>query len=330
MSTLRPMNRGLLCLGLALVASLCTAPVTSAAVRGSRDRLLTQLARAHLVPAPKSPLYAYFRHHTLARLHSATRTPPRPIVVARRTSSAATGTFSFSVRTLTDWSGAVNIEQGTSAYTEAVGFYQEPTVTNVGAPGTSPAWLSWWVGLGGCQPCGGTSALNKIGTSPTGFPGNLDFLGNQITAHQAWLQTVNGGSCDVAVGLPVHVSPGDYVGASIRYNGNGTYAYAILDFNTGVAYINPTVGSCGVDGTTADFIAERPSVNGATTALGQWSNPGLWSYTANNLGVSTAHQQLVWFNMVANDQTTPLDYVAGNAFTAADGGFDLYWLAYGP
>ena len=123
-----------------------------------------------------------------------------------------------------------------------------PAYTSVHATWTVPAancesgqasMSAFWVGLGGFSPT--ATGVEQIGTAS-----NCDGKGEP--SYFAWYELFPA----PAQAVPVDVTPGDTVDASVTANGDGTYTLTLNSFST--VQTGPAA-----DNTSAEWIAEAPA-----------------------------------------------------------------------
>ena len=146
---------------------------------------------------------------------------------------------SAGISTSTTWSGYLATSSSSSAYSFAEAIYNEPGVYGTSCGNNSAVF---WAGLGGW----GTQNLAQAGTS-------INWGGGQ---HQAWYEILPNG----AVSEPVFGHPGYAFYAEVNRIGGG-FNFNLYDSYSGYG-INFQVYGAGYDGRTADFVVERPILNG--------------------------------------------------------------------
>ena len=168
---------------------------------------------------------------------------------------AIAGTPAASAQIATDaassgnWSGYV-VGDGSSSYSSVSGSWVQPSVTcNSGETDSA-----YWVGLGGAS--GGSGALEQTGTEA-----NCSAGGSAI--NYAWYELVPA----APVQLPVAIHAGDHVTGRVTVNGS-TVTVTIDDTTTGQSSTK-TLTMQNPDTSTAEWIAEAPSVCEGGAASGQ-------------------------------------------------------------
>jgi hypothetical protein len=125
-----------------------------------------------------------------------------------------------------------------------------------------------WIGLGGVF----TGKLGQIG-SAYNVPG--------IANHQAWWEVVPDNYM-TPLGL-VSGQAGDTFSAALQYVSNSAYWFHISDLTKGYSD-DFTYQTSTFDGSSADFIVERITLNGNLTPLSAWLNniPMSQAYSSTN------------------------------------------------
>lgn len=150
-------------------------------------------------------------------------------------------------KTSGNWSGYA-ITGNPGSFTHAEAWYSEPTISSSVCPTTAE---SAWAGIGGFS----TSPLAQAGTA-WGQPG----IGN----HQAWWEILP----SYAVPVPLYATAGQPFDASVR-KVTGGYRFWLENLSNGntVAF---NVASASYDGTSAEAVVERPSINGVISNLANY------------------------------------------------------------
>jgi Peptidase A4 family len=143
-----------------------------------------------------------------------------------------------------NWSGYGD-SGGAGAFTESTGVYVEPYDHGTSCAGNSAVF---WVGLGGVN----TGNLAQDGTGI-----NTPGLGQ----HQAWKEILP----ENIIPVSLYATAGQPFKAQTHWLGN-RYQFVLRNMYTGQSQtIN--VNSSSYDGSTSEFIGERPEVNGSFTTL---------------------------------------------------------------
>ncbi|MEN6459075.1 MAG: G1 family glutamic endopeptidase [Thermoguttaceae bacterium] len=171
----------------------------------------------------------------------------------------------------TNWSG-YSISTGAGTVTKVTGTWTVPTVT----ASIAATYESTWVGIDGY----GTSTVEQIGT--TGYSKNGS------TSYWAWYEMYPAASVKI-VGMNVY--PGDLMSASVTYVTSGTYAGKFLLQIANMTRSNTfhTYQSLSsATRTTAEWVVERPSVNGTVSTLANFGSQYMYSCTATVSGTTGA------------------------------------------
>ena len=137
-------------------------------------------------------------------------------------------------------------------YTAIKGSWRVPSVSRKG----SFTFSSTWIGIDGFKP--GDSSLIQTGTES-------DFYNN--TAHyNAWIEVLPGPEQPV-----FSVAPGDAMAADIHQVSAGSWSITITDTTTSAS--SQTTVSYHGPLSSAEWIVEAPTVNGATAALAHYQSP---------------------------------------------------------
>jgi hypothetical protein len=185
-----------------------------------------------------------------------------------------------------NWSGFVNTG-GAGAFTQSAGTYAEPTDHGTSCSNNSAVF---WVGIGGW------------------FSGNLAQDGTGINTpglgqHQAWWEILP------AFITPVNLfaSPGQGFKA-ITTRQSGRWKFQLLNQATGQTQ-TIIVNSSAYDGSSSEFIGERPSVGGQFTNLTnfgsfKWSNAQTNGAPAGNFANTNVNMVDTANNIMAGPNTT--------------------------
>ena len=145
--------------------------------------------------------------------------------------------------TSSNWSGIINTG-GAGAYSEASATYYEPVLGSTSCSNNSAVF---WDGLGGNV---GSSHLAQNGTAV-----NVSGLGQ----HQGWTEVLPAQQSVVA--QPISASAGHSFLAETVHNSGNTFHFYFYNYYTAQA-LDLSVTADGYDGSTAEYIAERPSYSG--------------------------------------------------------------------
>ncbi len=194
------------------------------------------IANLHFVAPPS----------TLVQIPAST-TPPRAQLLQEEQEvtgqEVTAGAFKSSI-----WSGYLDVASS-QKYTEAQGYYTEPSDHGTTCP--NAAELTW-AGLGGRN----SEQLAQDGTG-LATPG--------LGAHQAWWEILPAVTSIVPINL--YATPGaEFLAEVIHVSGN-EFEFFMYNYATGKGIAPLYETFKGYDGSTAEYIVERPTVNGTPTKL---------------------------------------------------------------
>ena len=167
--------------------------------------------------------------------------------------------------TSSNWSGYVASANG-QAYSDVKGTWTQPTVTCTAAT----AYSSFWVGLGGAA--GGTG-LEQIGTSAD--------CQNGAPVYSSWWEILPAASTPI----PFTPAPGDSITGEVSVA--GTSVTMTLTDTTSGATFTKTVTVATPDTTSADWIAEAPSMCTRSCSVLPLANFGTASFSAASATLGT-------------------------------------------
>jgi hypothetical protein len=144
-----------------------------------------------------------------------------------------------------NWSGTV-VTHPTNPFLAAQGEWVVPSV----ATSTQVAHSSTWVGIDGS----GDQPLAQLGTDQNALPGGLDY--------HAWIELLPAN--ETRMSLPV--APGQWVYAYMSYNTSVRAVFFYLE-NVTAGYYQSFTLPYNLPGQSAEWIVERPTVNGQLSAL---------------------------------------------------------------
>jgi hypothetical protein len=146
------------------------------------------------------------------------------------------------------WSGYLNVASS-QKYTEAQGYYTEPSDHGTSCENASEVT---WAGLGGRN----SEQLAQDGTG-LATPG--------LAAHQAWWEILPAVTSIVPINF--YATPGaEFLAEVIHVSGN-EFEFFMYNYATGKGIAPLYENYKGYDGSTAEYIVERPTVNGSPTKL---------------------------------------------------------------
>jgi len=230
-----------------------------------------------------------------------------------------------------NWGGYV-VYNSSYSVTKVTGTWTVPTIAGSTSTTCPDAQMTWdsnsvWIGIDGAF----TSTVEQTGTSSDCFYG--------MTSYYAWYEFYPAGS----VVVPITVSPGDQMTASVIYTGNNvagnpTFKTTITDVTTGNSVTSPKTAVPGALRESAEWIDESPYYYGflglthvtpvkfsaATATIGGVTHPiGGWPAT-----------NVYWFVMVDYNfpYASTITYVKAEpgALNSAGNVFSVTWVSDGP
>jgi hypothetical protein len=147
--------------------------------------------------------------------------------------------------------------------------FTQPAVTCT-VPG---AWTLFWVGFDG---------FNNGTVEQAGTAAQCDTSSNPKPVYYAWWEMWPTNTIQT---MPLSIKPGDTITANVTYNAsNASYSMLVNNKTTRQTYTK--AATCASNLTcarqTAEWIVERPTLNGAYTPLANWHIMNLISNTASN------------------------------------------------
>lgn len=262
--------------------------------------------------------------------------PPARIVAARNSNSTDVATPGGVCTTAYGatpyvgtgiWTGFANYHN-VQPYTDAGVAWNEPPTDINSACG--PEMLSIWAGIGGFGSPSGTGSIIQTGTV-TSDPG-------EGLNHTVWYEDYSDPMIQTSNQIPV----GHYVDAVVHYNtSNQTATYVVKDVTTNQVILDVAVPAAHYDGSSAEYIVERPSYR-TTTPTGVVETPyslphfpefqldhAYWG-TASSLGFVGFGANATRIQMInGHDWTKPLASSTElfNSNGNAQSAFKSYWQA---
>lgn len=202
--------------------------------------------------------------------------------------------------TSSNWSGYVASAAGQS-FTDVKGTWTQPTVT---CAGSTASYSSFWVGLGGAS--GGTG-LEQIGTSAD--------CQNGAPVYSSWWEILPAASTPI----PFTPAPGDSITGEVSVSGTNV-TMTLTDATSGATF-SKTVTVATPDTTSADWIAEAPSMCTRSCSVLPLANFGTTSFSAATatLGTTTGPISQTGFNSYALDLRSHNGASAATSALGADG-----------
>lgn len=190
-----------------------------------------------------------------------------PLAVAS-TSVANGPNISFASTNSLNWSGYA-VASTSGSVTMASGSWVEPSVTC----GGGSSYAAFWVGIDGFN----SNTVEQTGTLASCSSGKASY--------SAWYEFYPAGSVTIS---SIKVHPGDSFTATISYSSStGSFTTTLTDVTTGVSY-STSASASGAARSSAECIAERPSIGGSITKLANFGTVGFSSCSATINGVSAA------------------------------------------
>jgi hypothetical protein len=189
-----------------------------------------------------------------------------------QTSKKPTGTYDSMTAAYYNWSGyAVNAPQ---PFLEVTSTYTQPAVT---CP-VAGAWTLFWVGFDGFTndtvEQSGTAALCQNTSKPT---------------YYAWWEMYPTNTIQL---MPITIKVGNKVQDTVTYNpAASSYSLAVNDLSNKQQYTETTQCATNLNCArqSAEWIVERPTVNGTYAPLADWKKMSLGSDLAGNTAISDSN-----------------------------------------
>lgn len=219
--------------------------------------------------------------------------PPQALASAPFSGAASSAATVTGTDKTANWSGY--IDKGSTKFSNADGIFNQPYSGNSTQSCTDEAEVTW-SGLGGY----GTKSLAQDGTAMQ-TPG--------VGEYQGWIEVLPDQPSVVA--QPISARPGYAFEAATQWSGPQLYGTPYYTFYMEDYYsrnvIVPQVYTNTYDGSTAEFVQERPTVNNQLTAL---------------LNVSYVEFTQAGAADVLNGSLHPVTYFSHAALTMGPGNLD--------
>lgn len=205
------------------------------------------------------------------------------------------------------WSGYVDSDPGTNAYTQADGEFTVPSFNTASCSKQGNQAASFWSGLGGYNT--GQLAQDGIGT------------GGGIGTDQAWVEILPAGETPINL---YGTQGGQFVADTVWDRGGREFQFFLEDVSTGDG-VDVTAPDEPYDGSSAEYIAERPTeIDGSTASLFALTNFGTFSQTSALTNGTTPVQELsnTELQMDNDGGTYPL---ATTGPVSGSGAFQVNW-----
>jgi hypothetical protein len=195
-----------------------------------------------------------------------------------------------------NWSGYA--ASASTPFNAVQSTYVQPSVTCT-VPG---AWTLFWVGFDG---------FNNGTVEQAGTAAQCDTSSNPKPTYYAWWEMWPTNSIQT---MPLSIKPGDTIMTNVTYNANNTsYSMLVNDKTTNRNYTKTATCASGLTCSrqTAEWIVERPTLNGAYTPLANW---GTMNLTSNAASTTTKHNS-PQYQSVSAYVNTPI-YMTNTYYTA--------------
>jgi hypothetical protein len=185
---------------------------------------------------------------------------------------------SNSVEGYYNWSGYA--ATGTSSFNEAQSTFIQPTVT---CP-VAGAWTLFWVGFDGFN----NNTVEQAGTAAQCSTGN-----KSQPIYYAWWEMYPTNTIQM---MPITIKPGNTIQATVSYTAsNANYSLNVTDLSNRQQYT--TLTRCAANLTcarqSAEWIVERPTLNGSYTPLADWGTMNLTNNKASNTTTTNRRNRVV-------------------------------------
>lgn len=246
----------------------------------------SQLAKYGIPPAPPASNTTAYAQWT-KMIHNLHFVTPPPALVTINARAATSG----------NWSGYAN-SSPSQIYNTAQGTYIEPSL---GPSRCSSNSAVFWSGLGGWYS--GQLAQDGTGVNTPGISNN-----------QAWSEILPTQGSIVPQNLWSTV--GWNFETYVHHVSGNTFSFYMYNYYTGLA-TSYNVTAYGWDGSTAEYIAERPTVNGSLTNLSNFKTMTFTSaYTNGNNLANYGNFSITMVNgSTGRTLATPGGLVGGNSFS---------------
>ena len=278
------------------------------------------LARYHFPARPTDPSAASDWDHAMANVPAATPKAMGRLVLAPQIRGATQQPDSLNWAW---WDDNLVPHKPTSLFSGTEADYNEPFAALNGCP--KPIGQTQWIGIGGATP--GGNALDQAGTE-TVFP-----LTGLTIYHQPWFEVL---PLPAAFG-PYQANPGDLelLGVVVVPSSNPnflTFSWYVQDQNLGWSYSGETsISPSEYDGTTVEWVMERPIVNRQLINLLPFSNvtfSGIVETYLTNGQPTTGSPGQIGVNLQYGDMKGSLkDPILATVDSSLSGGnaFTAYW-----
>ncbi|MBI3859253.1 MAG: hypothetical protein HY296_03295 [Thaumarchaeota archaeon] len=208
--------------------------------------------------------------------------------------------LSFNSKSL-NWSGYAVLASSGSV-TRATGSWTQPAVTCSGGS----SYAAFWVGIDGAN----SGTVEQTGT--------LALCSGGLASYSAWYEFYPAASVTIS---GFAVNPGDAFSATTSYSG-GVFTLTIQDGTTGQSFTKSGTVS-GAARSSAECIAERPSIGGSITKLANFGTVSFTGCSATVGGTSAV------FNVFSGNTAIDMVGRSGRLLAATSamtsGAFTVTW-----
>ena len=162
---------------------------------------------------------------------------------------------------------------------------------------TKGSWSAFWVGLDGYV----SASVEQTGTSAD--------CHNGVPRYYAWYEMFP----KYPKNLPLTISPGDHISASVTTDGSGSFTLSLADTTTGKSFSTvQTLATAKLR--SGEAIAEAPSSSSRILPLTNFGTVDFTAVKANGANIGASHPDSI--TMVSGQvKATPSALTGGNAFS---------------
>ncbi|WP_030902354.1 G1 family glutamic endopeptidase [Streptomyces sp. NRRL F-5126] len=195
-----------------------------------------------------------------------------------------------------NWSGYA-ATGGSGAYKSVSSSWVQPAVSCT----SQNTYSSFWVGIDGYSQS--DNGLEQTGTE-------ADCINGRAT-YGAWWEVLPAAESAYSV----TVKPGDHLKATVTNDGNGQYTMTLADSTEGWTKTTHHAGSQGVNGSSAEVIAEATQVNGQIAALSNFGTVNFSGSTANGSTLPGSSDEIVMENFDTGSVKAQPSALSAGAFS---------------
>jgi peptidase A4-like protein len=185
--------------------------------------------------------------------------------------------------TSSNWSGYAAFRSGTT-FTDVKGSWVQPSVS---CPTSKKTYSSFWIGIDGYN----SSSVEQTGTE-------ADCKGVNRPAYYAWYEMYPSPSARIT-GFAVH--PGDTLSAEVSVSGS-QFTLTLNNLTTG-AHFSTTKSSSSAAKSSAEWVAEAPTICSFTCHLAKLSNFGTVNFSGS-FATGNGHTGSINDSQWSNDAIT--------------------------